>query len=120
MKQSSVVEVKQVSPYATSMLCIGFFHKRSKGESAQHGGGKTSELLCNKHAMYRVLSQEVKKVNQLSMVEVKQVSCYATSMLCIGFFHKRSKAVKHGGGKTSELLCNKHAMYRVLSQEVKR
>ena len=35
--------------------------KGSKGESAQHGGGKTSELLCNKHAMYRVLSQEVKR-----------------------------------------------------------
>ena len=46
MNQLSMVEVKQVSCYATSMLCIGFFHKRLKGESAQHGGGKTSELLC--------------------------------------------------------------------------
>ena len=51
-----------MSYYATSMLYIGFFHKRSKGESVTHGGGKTSELLCNKHAMYRVLSQEVKRL----------------------------------------------------------
>ena len=48
MNQSRMVEVKQVSCYATSMLCIGFFHKGSKGESVKHGGGKTSELLCNK------------------------------------------------------------------------
>ena len=61
MNQSRMVEVKQVSYYAISMLCIGFFHKRSKGESVKHGGGKTSELLCNKHAIYRVLSQEVKR-----------------------------------------------------------
>ena len=61
MNLSSVVEVKQVSCCATSMLCMGFFHKRSKGESVKHGGGKTSELLCNKHAMYRVLSQGVKR-----------------------------------------------------------
>ena len=47
MNQSSVVEVKQVICYATSMLCIGFFHKRSKGESVKHGGGKLSELLCS-------------------------------------------------------------------------
>ena len=76
VNQSSVVEVKQVSCYATSMLCIGFFHKRSKGESLKHGGGKTSELLCNKHGMYRVLSQWVK-----------------------------GESIKHGGGKTFDLEC---------------
>ena len=27
---------------------IEFFHKGSKGESIKCGGGKTSELLCNK------------------------------------------------------------------------
>ena len=48
------------------------------------------------------------KVNQSSMMEVKQVSCYATSMLYIELFHKGSKgeSVKSGGGKTTDLTCN--------------
>ena len=58
------------------LIILEFFHKGSKGESVKGGGGKTSELLCNKSWRINTGTKVDDSVTQLFV------------LIILEFFHK--------------------------------